>query len=150
MATPEAPLTEQCGREITARDIEHIEEVVRLCSGLSRDQLTHTICEHRGWITATGKHKTQGCMKLFSKLEDRGELRLPAKRSGGSNKHRRAEWTERTASGPEITGPLAEVRPVTLEMVTDRSRDAAAKQLPSCCMCGRRCATSVHNSVQTR
>lgn len=120
MAAPSPPLLTSCGRDITAQDIEHVKEVAKLCSGLSLDELALTICEHWGWMTASGGYKVQACRKLLSKLEKQGELQLPAKRAGGSPKHRKPGWTERTASRPEITGPLAEIKPVTLEMVTDR------------------------------
>lgn len=120
MAAPTPPLFVQSGREITAQDIEYLKEVVSLCSGLSRGELAHTICEHWGWVTASGGPKLQACLKLLAKLEKEGELRLPAKRPGGTQKHRRPDWTERTEPRSAITEPLAEVRPVTLEMVTDR------------------------------
>lgn len=120
MAAPEAPLIEQCGREITAQDIEHIKEVVRLCSGLSRDELAHTICEHWGWITATGKHKAQACLKLLTKLEAQGELLLPAKQPKGSYRKRRPGRTARTDPPADIHGVLADLRPVVLQVVSAR------------------------------
>jgi len=120
MAAPNSPLYVQCGREVTAKDVEHLREVVSLCSELSRDELAHTICEHWEWVTASGKHKLQACLKLLDKLEQQGELQLPAKRHGGSPKHQKPGRMERTAPRPEITGPLAEVRPVTLEVVSGR------------------------------
>lgn len=120
MAKPESPVFVHCGREITAGDVEHLKEVRGLCSGLSLDELALTICEHWGWVTASGGYKVQACRKLLAKLEAQGELTLPAKRGVGSPKHQRPEWTERTSPLPEITGPLAEVRPVSLELATDR------------------------------
>jgi hypothetical protein len=113
-------LFKQCGREITVEDIEHVKEVVTLCSGLSQDELAHTLCEHWEWVTASGGHKVQACLKLLAKLEKQGELQLPAKRPVGTQKHRRPSWTERTAPRSAITGPLAEVRPVTLEVISGR------------------------------
>ena len=124
MSAPAYPLFVQSGREITAEDVEYLKEVVRLCSGLSRGELAYTICEHWGWVTASGGPKLQACLKLLAKLEAEGELRLPAKRPGGTQKHRRPEWTEQTAPRSEIAGPLAEVAPVTLEMVSGRQAKA--------------------------
>jgi hypothetical protein len=120
MAALGPPSLVSCGRDITAQDVEHVKEVAKLCSGLSLDELALTICEHWGWVTASGGYKVQACRKLLAKLEEQGELQLPAKRHGGSPKHRKPRWTERTAQGLAITGALAEVKPVTLEMVTDR------------------------------
>jgi len=121
MAAPAPPVFVQCGREITAQDVEHLKAVVSLCSGLSREELARTICEHWGWVTASGGHKVQACLKLLAKLEEQGALRLPAKRPWGNQQLRRPDCTERTAPGAPITGRLAELRPVTLEMVTEPS-----------------------------
>lgn len=118
METPE-PLFAQCGREVTSQDIQHIKEVVEACGGLSRDELAQTICEHWEWVTASGRYKVQACRKLLVKLEEQGELQLPAKRPGGSPKLQKPGRTEGTEPGPEVTGSLAEVRPVSLEVVSD-------------------------------
>jgi hypothetical protein len=120
MAAPTTPFFVQCGREITAQDVEYLKEVVSLFSGLSRGELAYTICEHWGWVTASGGHKVQACLKLLAKLEKQEELQLPAKRPGGTQKHRRPGWTKRTEPRSAISGPLAEVKPVTLEIVTER------------------------------
>lgn len=120
MGTPAPPVLVQCGREITAQEVEHLKEVISLCSGLSREELARTICEHWGWVTASGGHKLQACLKLLAKLEAQGEIQLPDKRLWGSQQVRRPEWTERTVPGPEITGPLATVKPVRLELAMDR------------------------------
>lgn len=121
MATPPPALLVQCGREITAQDIEHIKEVVKLCSGLSQEELSHTICEHWGWVTATGMHKVQACMKLLHKLEAKGELHLPAKRPKGSYRQRSPGRTARTDPPAEINGVLADLRPVVLQVVSERT-----------------------------
>lgn len=120
MVTPAPPLFVQCGREITAQDVEHLKAVVSQCSGLSREELARTVCEHWGWVTASGGHKVQACLKLLAKLEAQGKLRLPEKRLRGNQQPQRPEWTERTAPGAPVCGRLAGVSPVSLEMVTDR------------------------------
>ena len=59
----------QSGRRIREGDVEHIKAVVSGCKGLSRKEIAETICEHWGWVTASGANKTQACMKLLEKLE---------------------------------------------------------------------------------
>jgi hypothetical protein len=41
-------------RRITLQELEGARQTVRLCAGLSRKELARTICEHWGWVTATG------------------------------------------------------------------------------------------------
>ena len=62
------------GREITGCEIGGIKEVSRLCVGLSREELSHTVCEHLGWVTASGRHKVKACLKLLEGLEEMGEI----------------------------------------------------------------------------
>ena len=82
----------RCGREMTAQELEAAIETVRLCSGLGRVELAETICEHWGWITASGTHKVTACLNVLEELERKGELHLPAKqRRGGIARARGAE-----------------------------------------------------------
>jgi len=74
-----------CGREIGACDIKNIKEVVGLFTGLSREELAHTIGEHLSLVTASGRHKVKGCLRLLEKLDDLGEIQLPA--SGAYLRH---------------------------------------------------------------
>jgi hypothetical protein len=112
-----------CGREIGARDIENIKEVVGLCSGLSQEELAHTICEHLSLVTASGRHKMKGCLRLLEKLEDLGEIRLPAKRVLKPQKSDIA-WTTKTAPRREINGELSDVGKVRLEVVSCKRKKA--------------------------
>ena len=61
----------QYGWEITREELDEIQEPVRLLPGLSRSELAATICEYLGWITASGGCKTDVCLKLLSRLEDK-------------------------------------------------------------------------------
>ena len=111
------------GREIGARDIENIKEVVGLCSGLSQEELAHTICEHLSLVTASGRHKMKGCLRLLEKLDELGEIRLPAKRVLKPQKSDIA-WTTETASRREIKGELSDVGKVRLAVVSGKSQKA--------------------------
>ena len=113
-------------RRITLQELEAARQTVRLCSGLSRQELAQTICEHWGWVTASGSHKVTACLKVLEEWEHQGLLRLPGKR-------RMTRWstdqacgavpTQRTNPGAPLVGALSEVGPVRLEVV--QGRDAS-------------------------
>ena len=114
----------RCGRKITAHEIEAARETVRLCRGLSRRELAETICEHWGWVTASGSPKLTACLNVLEGLEQQGELQLPPKKKKPSTERvRGAKHTKRTAPPDEpLVGKLADVSPVRLEMVEVRDR----------------------------
>lgn len=110
----------QAGRELTSEDIEHVRTVIADFPALSRRELAHTVCEHLGWMTASGRYKLQACLKMLDKLERLGTLALPAKRKGGRPPESKRAWTQRTAPGAKIEGQLNDVKPVDLKLVVDR------------------------------
>ena len=63
---------------ITPQDLAAARQTVRWCSGLSRTEVARTICEHWGWVTATGSYKVTACLKVLEELEQQGLLQLPA------------------------------------------------------------------------
>lgn len=120
MGTSEGVAFVQNGREITWQDVEHVQEVVRQCASLSRDELALTICEHWEWVAATGRARRQACRKMLERLEVKGMLRLPARRQEGKRIEREVEWTEKTAPGAILEGRLNDVKPVSLELVVGK------------------------------
>ena len=114
----------RCGRKIRLEELEAARETVRLCSGLSRKELARTICEHWGWVTATGSHKVTACLKVLEELEQKGQLRLPGKRKMMGRSRDQAcgaVATRRTNPGARLVGELAKVGLVWLEVVAGRA-----------------------------
>jgi len=107
----------QCDREITGEELNEIQETVRLFPALSRSELAQTICEHLGWLTASGGYKTDACLKLLQRLEAKGSLKLPLKRAVSPQRHTPIALTSRTEPSPEIAGRVREVGPVSLVVV---------------------------------
>jgi hypothetical protein len=113
------------GRPITGEQLEAARETVRWCSGLSRTELARTICEHWGWVTASGSAKVTACLKVLEGLEDRGLLRLPGKRPmtrWNSDQACGAELSEQTKPGAPLEGELSVVGWVGLEVVQSKER----------------------------
>jgi hypothetical protein len=111
----------QGGREFSREELALVREVVELFPGLSRKELARTLCDHLGWYAATGAPKVDACGKFLEKLEAQGLLVLPLKRRVPERAPVGARGRgEQTRAGPEVTGTLAEVGPVRLEVVRDR------------------------------
>jgi len=105
---------------ITRQELEAARQTVRLCSGLSRQELARTICEHWGWVTASGSHKVTACLKVLEEWEHQGLLRLPRKRPmtrWNTDQACGAVPTQRTDPGAPLVGGLSEVGSVWLEVV---------------------------------
>jgi len=110
----------RCGRQITPEELEAARQTVRLCSGLSRTELARTVCEHWGWVTASGSHKVTACLNVLEGLEQKGLLRLPGKRRMTrwvTEQASGAEPTPRTNPGTSLVAGLSEVGSVELEVV---------------------------------
>ena len=110
---------------IRPEQLEAARQTVRLCSGLSRSELARTICEHWGWVTASGAYKVTACLRVLEALEDQGLVRLPGKRSMTRWNNDQASGgvlTERTHPGAPLAGELSEVGSVWLELIQSPER----------------------------
>ncbi len=110
------------GRRVNRRQIADIQETVALFPNDSRNELAKTICEHLGWTTAKGDYRVGACLGMLETLESHGILRLPPRREESVRDARAADrpaWTPASDPQPEIAAPLADLRPLKLESVTD-------------------------------
>lgn len=85
MRGPENATWWQGNREICAEDVAYIRTFAQRFPGLSRKELTYTLCEHLDWLTPAGRPKFTACSKLLARLEEAGELCLPALRKDKSH-----------------------------------------------------------------
>lgn len=116
-----------CGREAGQAELEHAQEVIRQCRGLSRRELALTLCEHWGWISPTGSLQPRACEKLLEKWEAAGLVCLPEKDASQQRKslaQKPIVATPRTDALEPIVCELAELQPVWLEVVTGREATA--------------------------
>jgi hypothetical protein len=111
----------QCGRKITVDELAEIKETVELFPNLSLSELSETLCENLQWLTASGGHKNDACLKLLTKLEADGIVRLPEKRKIRLHAQRPKALlkTTRTAPQADITRSLKELGPVKLQVCSD-------------------------------
>jgi hypothetical protein len=119
-------------RRISLRELEEARQTVRWCAGLSRKELARTLCEHWGWVSATGSHKVTACLRVLEQWEEQGLLRLPAKREKmarwGTEPRGSVVSSGRTDPGAPLVGPLPEASSVWLEVVQDPGRGLLWKE----------------------
>lgn len=107
-----------CGREFTESELDLIREVVARCSGLSRMELAHTVCELLGWQRVSGGLKARECREFLERLESQGVLQLPAKRPGKPvGTHTRVPVSAQGDPREGLVGSLGEFEPIVLELV---------------------------------
>ena len=112
-------------RPIWPEELEAARQTVRWCAGLSRTELARTICEHWGWVSATGAAKVTACLKVLEGLEERGLLRLPGKRPMSrwqTDQARGAVLSPSTRPGAPLVGELRAVGAIGLEVVQSQGR----------------------------
>jgi len=113
----------QGDREIFAEDVAYIRTVVKRFPGLSRTELTCTLCEHLDWLTPAGRPKFEACSKLLARMEEAGELRRPALRKDKSHPGPRPCAPRRPSARTDPAAPfvrsLSGMDPVQLRLTSD-------------------------------
>lgn len=122
-----------CGREFTREEISLIQEVVETCSGISRTELSHTVCELLEWRRANGGLKARECLDLLERLEGQGFLKLPESRETGPRKGTRRHIAPATdpPARAELTGSVGAFLPLDMELVESRKQRQLFKDLVS-------------------
>jgi hypothetical protein len=110
-----------CGRYFTLQELLEIRETARMFPKLSRAELANTLCENLDWVTPTGKYKTASCLQLLEKLEGQGLIDLPAKLEYKSGDKNGIGFGPQTAPASLLEGRVADLEPIALEPVRDRS-----------------------------
>jgi len=111
------------GRRFRKFQIAEIQKTVQTFSALSRRELAHTICEHMNWVTPRGTDKIQTCLNALEEMEACGILQLPPKLIRKKKaQQREINHTDRTNASSLIKCPLAELMPITLQVVSDKEQ----------------------------
>ncbi len=128
MRHPENATWWQGDREIFPEDIAYIHTCAKRFPGLSRKELTYTLCEHLEWLTPAGRPKYTACAKLLARLEEAGELRLPAIQKKNSHPGPRPSAPRRAGARTDPLAPLArslsEFDPVRLRLASDPQEES--------------------------
>jgi hypothetical protein len=113
----------QGDREIFPEEVAYIRAFVKRFPGLSRTELTCTLCEHLDWLTPAGRPKSEACAKLLARLQEAGELRLPSlqkdKRHPGPRSCAPIRASARTDPPAPLVRSLSELDAVRLRLASD-------------------------------
>lgn len=121
-----------CSRQFAGEELSLIQEVVQTCSGISRTELAHTVCELLQWKRANGGLKARECRDLLERLENRGLLALPEKKSKGPKKGQgRITTTGKEPPGIKLTGSVESFAPVEVQKVQSPQQRLLFRELVS-------------------
>jgi hypothetical protein len=128
MRHPENATWWQGDREIVAEDLAYIRTFAQRFPSLSRKELTYTLCEHLEWLTPAGRPKYTACTKLLARLEEAGEVRLPAIQKHNSHPGPRPSAARRASARTDPPAPfarcLAQLDPVRLRLASDQQDES--------------------------
>jgi hypothetical protein len=112
----------QGDREFFPEDVAYIRTTVKRFPGLSRSELTCTLCEHLDWLTPAGRPKFEACAKLLARMEEAGELRLPSLQKNKSHPGPRSCAPRRASARSDpavpLVGSLSELDAVHLRLAS--------------------------------
>lgn len=119
----DSPIT-FCGKQVSGEELQLIGDVVKRYSGLSRMELSHTVCELLQWQRSSGGLKARECREFLEHLDSEGVIQLPHKRStkpvGSRTSIPISAEGEPTAP---LQGKVGDFEPVVLESVqTEQQR----------------------------
>jgi hypothetical protein len=110
------------GRTLQPVDIEGIQSLILQNPTWSRWKLSRVLAEKWGWFNAAGELKDMSCRELLKRLDDKGLIHLPARRSlPGSRMSRRRVPIEHPTE--PITCPLRELGELSLRLIRPKDPD---------------------------
>lgn len=121
------------GRILTSDDIEQIKEIVKLYPRLSRQELIKTVCVNLRWMSIVNREKEKAVEDFLLGLEEKGLIKLPAKREGNWSRHGNKDAfknryvisiTEKTVPQEKVCGIINEFMPVGIELVNDVEKES--------------------------
>ena len=112
------------GRALRSEDVTLIRDWLQAHPESNRTQLSRQLCVAWNWRNGAGRLKDMAARSLLLKLEARGQIRLPPRRTASVNglRNRRAGAIEHDQS--PIEGPLQNLQPVRVQPVTETGSEA--------------------------
>jgi len=108
------------GREITQDDIELVRRLIEANPCRNRTRLSKELCLLWNWRAANGQIKDMACRTLLSKLELRGHITLPKRRTPGRG-CRKVSIPYVPHNTASIACSLSALKPVHVQLVENTS-----------------------------
>jgi len=112
------------GRAICPEDVVLIRDWLEVHPDSNRTRLSRELCAAWNWRNAAGRLKDMACRSLLLKLEARGQIRLPPRRTASVNALRNRQALPVEYEQEAIEGPLQCLQPVRVEPVAQGGRVA--------------------------
>lgn len=109
------------GREIRPEDVALIRDWLQAHPDANRTRLSRQLCEAWNWRNGAGRLKDMAARSLLLKLEARGEIQLPPRRTASVNHLRNRSAVDVQHEPQTIEGPLSQVQPVAIQLVAEAS-----------------------------
>jgi hypothetical protein len=109
------------GRRVRPEDLALIGQWLVTFPHWNRTRLSRELCSAWNWRNAAGRLKDMACRTLLLKLEARGEIGLPPRRTASVNGLRHQQITEVAHDQSLIESPLGALRPLRVEPVESPS-----------------------------
>jgi hypothetical protein len=106
------------GRPIGPSELALIGQLLQEHPDWSRRRLSHALCERWNWRNAAGQLKDMASRTLLLKLEQRGYLRLPARRRKAFNRMRQGGLVRPAWDQTPRSGRLSDLGALRLEEVS--------------------------------
>lgn len=106
------------GRQLNPADLSFICQLIAQHPHWSRRRLSQALCESWNWRNGTGQLKDMASRSLLVKLEQRGYLRLPARRQQPSNRMRQTRTSALVWDQTPVSGALSQLCPLQLDEVS--------------------------------
>lgn len=103
------------GRKLGAAQLNQIRALLAAHPAASRYRLSRLLCETWDWRSPTGQLKDMAARALLLKLEQRGAVRLPARRRASPNRMRHKRVPPPPPVGETVVAALADLRPLQIE-----------------------------------
>ena len=113
------------GRRIGSEDLALIGAWLGAFPQGNRTQLSRELCLAWNWRNAAGRLKDMACRTLLLKLEARGQICLPPRRTASVNHLRNGPSAEIAHDRSAIDGSLDRLRPVQLEALVEGTSSPA-------------------------
>lgn len=108
------------GRQVSAAELALIDQWLREHPSWNRTRLSRQLCEHWNWRNGAGRLKDMAARSLLLKLEQRGLLRLPARRTASVNARRNRQLEVVACDDSPVECSLGALRPLQLLLVESR------------------------------
>lgn len=107
-----------CGRDFSPAELETIRRITDDPHQPTRTDIARAVCAALDWYQSDGQPKVMSCRVALQRMEAHGVIWLPLP-TREKVAPRRPNFTERSEPRPPISGTLADLGPVSLDLVRD-------------------------------